>query len=82
LLQAKAPAYCLKNGRLGSALVDTFVNIVFWMHFIGLAMGLGGGIALGFVGPKLIAAEGPMLEEMWRFFGRVGVWLSLSSRAV
>ena len=39
------------------------------------AAGLGGGIALAFVGPRLIGAEGPMLEEMWRFeqfFGRVG----------
>jgi hypothetical protein len=55
--------------------VDVIVNILFWLHFIGLAMGLGGGIALGFIGPKLIAAEGYMLEEMWRFetfFSRVG----------
>ena len=55
--------------------MDIFTNLLFWLHFIGLAMGLGGGIALGFVGPKLIEAKGPMLEEMWgfeRFFGRVG----------
>ena len=55
--------------------MDVLVNILFWLHFLGLALGLGGGVALGFVGPKLIAAEGPMLEEMWQFetfFGRVG----------
>ena len=55
--------------------MDTVINVLFWLHFIGLAMGLGGGIALGYVGPKLIAAEGPMLEQMWNFetfFGRVG----------
>lgn len=55
--------------------MDIVTNLLFWLHFIGLAMGLGGGIALGFVGPKLIVAEGRMLEEMWRFerfFGRVG----------
>ena len=37
--------------------MDIFINFLFWLHFIGLAMGLGGGIALGFVGPKLIAAK-------------------------
>jgi protoporphyrinogen IX oxidase len=55
--------------------MDIFINILFWLHFIGLAMGIGGGIALGFVGPKLIVAEGSMKDEMWgfeRFFGRVG----------
>jgi putative membrane protein len=55
--------------------MDVLLNLLFWLHFIGLAMGLGGGIALGFVGPKLIAAEGPFLAEMWKFetfFGRVG----------
>lgn len=55
--------------------MDVVINLLFWLHFIGLAMGLGGGIALGFIGPKLIAAEGPLLDEMWRFerfFGRVG----------
>ena len=60
---------------LGANIVDILLKLLFWLHLMGLAAGLGGGIALGFVGPKLIAAEGPMLEEMWRFerfFGRVG----------
>lgn len=55
--------------------MDVLINLLFWLHLLGLAAGLGGGIALGFVGPKLIAAQGAMLEEMWqfeRFFGRVG----------
>jgi hypothetical protein len=33
--------------------MDIVVNILFWLHFIGLAIGLGSGIAVGFVGPKL-----------------------------
>lgn len=56
--------------------MDILINLLFWLHFIGLAMGLGSGITLGFVGPKLIAAPpGPLLEQMWefeRFFGRLG----------
>ena len=55
--------------------MDIFVNILLWLHFVFLAMGVGGGIALGFVGPRLISASADRIEEMWtfeRFFGRIG----------
>jgi hypothetical protein len=55
--------------------MDILVNILLWLHFGGLAMGMGGGMALGFVGPRLVAAQGQMLEQMWTFetfFGRIG----------
>ena len=55
--------------------MDIILNLLLWVHLLGLVMGLGGGIALGFVGPRLIASTEPMREEMWtfeKFFGRVG----------
>ena len=55
--------------------MDILVNILLWLHFMGLALGIGGGIALAFVGPRLIAATAGERDLLWtfeKFFGRVG----------
>ena len=55
--------------------MGVFVNILLWLHLLGLAMGVGGGIALAFTGPKLIAAPPDQLDLMWAFegfFSRIG----------
>ena len=54
--------------------MDIVVNLLFWLHFLGLAMGLGGGIALGLTGPKLQTAKGEDLAFVWQMettFSRV-----------
>ncbi len=40
-------------------------DILLWLHLLGLAMGLGGGIAMSRVGPKLIAGSAPEREQFW-----------------
>ena len=45
--------------------MDIIVNLLFWLHFIGLGMGVGGGIALGLTGPRLKTATGIELELVW-----------------
>ena len=45
--------------------MNTFTNLLFWLHFIGLGMGVGGGIALSQVGPKLKSEQGSALELAW-----------------
>ena len=55
--------------------MHAFINILLSLHFIGLAMGMGGGIALSQIGPKLIAAPAHQREQLWpleKFFSRVG----------
>ena len=50
-------------------------TLLLWFHFIGVGMGMGGGIALSQVGPRLIAAPADDRELLWileRFFSRVG----------
>jgi hypothetical protein len=50
-------------------------TLLLWLHFIGVGMGMGGGIALSRIGPRLIAAPGDDRELLWlleRFFSRVG----------
>lgn len=52
-----------------------FINLLLWLHFIGIGMAVGGGIALAQTGPKLVAAPADRLEELWRtetFFSRLG----------
>ena len=46
-------------------MMNTFTNLLFWFHFIGLGMGVGGGIALSQVGPKLNSEQGSALELAW-----------------
>ena len=45
--------------------MDVFVNLLFWLHFIGLGMGVGGGVALSLTGPRLKTAIGNELELVW-----------------
>jgi protoporphyrinogen IX oxidase len=50
-------------------------NILLWLHFIGVGMGVGGGIALSQVGPRLVAAPAEQRELLWSFetfFSRIG----------
>ena len=50
-------------------------NILLWLHFIGIGMGMGGGIALSQVGPRLVAAPVDQRQLLWSlevFFSRVG----------
>jgi hypothetical protein len=45
------------------------------LHFIGVGMGMGGGIALSQVGPRLISAPEDNRELLWHletFFSRIG----------
>jgi putative membrane protein len=52
-----------------------FTTLLLWLHFIGVGMGMGGGIALSQVGPRLIAAHENDRELLWvleRFFSRIG----------
>lgn len=45
--------------------METFVTILLWLHFLGLAAGLGGGIALSQTGPKLRSATQNVQPTMW-----------------
>jgi uncharacterized membrane protein len=40
------------------------INLLFWLHLMALAMGIGGGIAMSQVGPRLIAAT-PDQRTLW-----------------
>lgn len=42
--------------------MHAFVNLLLWAHFLGLALGLGGGITLSQVGPRLFEANGERYE--------------------
>jgi protoporphyrinogen IX oxidase len=46
-------------------MMDVFVNLLFWLHFIGLGMGVGGGVALSLTGPRLKTAMGSQLDLVW-----------------
>ena len=51
------------------------LNILLWLHFIGVGMGMGGGIALSQVGPRLVVAPIEQRELLWSleaFFSRIG----------
>jgi putative membrane protein len=50
-------------------------NALLWLHFIGIGLAVGGGVALSQVGPKLVAAPANARTELWAFeafFGRLG----------
>ena len=50
-------------------------NVLLWLHFIGVGMGMGGGIALSQVGPRLVVAPIDQRQLLWsleEFFARVG----------
>jgi len=51
------------------------INGLLWLHFIGIGLAVGGGIALSQIGPKLVAAPEEARTELWAFesfFGRLG----------
>ena len=54
----------VQAGRLGWT-GRIFTNLLFWLHLIGLGMGVGGGVALGLTGPKLKTTTGETLEFVW-----------------
>ncbi len=50
-------------------------NILLWLHFVGVAMALGGGIALGVTGPQFIAEVNDHPDLVWateKALSRVG----------
>jgi protoporphyrinogen IX oxidase len=50
-------------------------NILLWLHFIGIGMAMGGGIALSQVGPRLVAAPIDHQDLLWSLeiiFSRIG----------
>lgn len=50
-------------------------NLLLWLHFIGIGMAVGGGVALSQVGPRLVAAPAEARGDLWAFetfFGRLG----------
>ena len=50
-------------------------TLLVWLHFMGVGMGMGGGIALSQVGPRLIAAPPDERALLWKlevFFSRIG----------
>lgn len=54
---------------------NVLISILLWLHFIGVGMGMGGGIALSQVGPRLVAAPADQRELLWSFetfFSRIG----------
>jgi uncharacterized membrane protein len=40
------------------------VDLLLWLHFVALGMGLGGGLAMSQVGPRLVAAA-PDQRQVW-----------------
>jgi len=52
-----------------------FTTLLLWLHFIGIGMGMGGGIALSQVGPRLTSAPEEDRRLLWAledFFSRIG----------
>jgi protoporphyrinogen IX oxidase len=50
-------------------------TFLLWLHFVGIGMGMGGGIALSQVGPRLISAPENDRSLLWTletFFSRIG----------
>jgi hypothetical protein len=45
-----------------------FGNLLFWVHFMGLGMALGCGIALSATGPRLLAGATGEREQAWQLF--------------
>ena len=50
------------------------INLLFWLHLMALAMGIGGGLAMAQVGPRLLAATPDQRATWWplaKAFSRV-----------
>jgi uncharacterized membrane protein len=41
------------------------VNLLLWLHIVALALGLGGGLGMSQVGPRLVAAAPDQRETWW-----------------
>lgn len=57
-------------------MMHIITNLLLWLHFVGIGLAVGGGVALAQVGPKLIAAPADGRAALWSFetfFSRVGV---------
>ena len=55
--------------------MDIFLSFLLWLHFIGLAMAVGGGIALSQSGPMLVTVPESELGTIWKLegvFSRIG----------
>lgn len=45
--------------------MEIITNVLLWLHFIGVAMALGGGMALAVTGPQFMANVAEYPELMW-----------------
>jgi hypothetical protein len=45
--------------------LPVIINLLFWLHLMALAMGLGGGIAMSQVGPRLAAVTPDQRATWW-----------------
>jgi putative membrane protein len=69
----------------GAIYMDVFLSFLLWLHFMGLAFSLGGGIALSQTGPQLVTApenQRPLawkLERSFSLIATVGVGVLLVS---
>lgn len=63
--------------------MDVFVNILLCLHFVGVAMALGGGVSLAATGPQFMANVAEYPELMWAVetaisrIGSIGVLILL-----
>jgi uncharacterized membrane protein len=52
------------------------IHLLLWLHFVGVGLGMGTGVALSQVGPRLIAAPSDQRELLWsleKIFARIGL---------
>jgi hypothetical protein len=45
--------------------MSVIIDLLFWLHLMALAMGIGGGIAMSQVGPRLLAATPDQRAPWW-----------------
>jgi hypothetical protein len=45
--------------------MPVIVDLLFWLHLMALAMGIGGGIAMSQIGPRLVAATPDQRMSWW-----------------
>ena len=45
--------------------MPVIIDLLFWLHLMALAMGIGGGIAMSQVGPRLVAATPEQRMPWW-----------------
>ena len=47
--------------------MEILLSLLLWLHFLGLASGLGGGIALAQTGPRLVTSTEHERQLIWKF---------------